>query len=163
MSVSKALDTFGKRVQKQARSNITRNGMNASGDLYKATKYELTSSPNSFTLTFDLPDYWQFQDQGVSGTERKFNTPFSYKTRKPPASIFESWAKQKGITPRDKKGKFITYKSFGFAVANSVFRQGIKPTKFFSKPFENEFKKLPNEVVEAYALELDDLLKFTTS
>jgi hypothetical protein len=163
MSVKKALDTFGKRVQQQARANLTRNKMNASKGLYESTKYDLTVSPNSFILSFDLENYWQFQDSGVSGTERKFNTPFSYKTKKPPAQIFEKWAKLKGIKPRNKQGKFTTYKSFGFAVATAIFKRGIKPTKFFTKPFENEFKKLPEEVVEAFALELDDLLTFTTS
>jgi hypothetical protein len=163
MSVKKALDTFGKRVQQQARANLTRNKMNASKGLYESTKYDLTVSPNSFILSFDLENYWQFQDSGVSGTERKFNTPFSYKTKKPPAQIFEKWAKLKGIKPRNKQGKFTTYKSFGFAVATAIFKRGIKPTKFFTKPFENEFKKLPEEVVEAFALELDDLLRFTTS
>jgi len=163
MSVKKALETFGKRVQQQARANLTRNKMNASKGLYESTKYDLTVSPNSFILSFDLENYWQFQDSGVSGTERKFNTPFSYKTKKPPAQIFEKWAKLKGIKPRNKQGKFTTYKSFGFAVASAIFKRGIKPTKFFTKPFENEFKKLPEEVVEAFALELDDLLTFTTS
>jgi hypothetical protein len=163
MSVKKALETFGKRVQQQARANLTRNKMNASKGLYESTKYDLTVSPNSFILSFDLENYWQFQDSGVSGTERKFNTPFSYKTKKPPAQIFEKWAKLKGIKPRNKQGKFTTYKSFGFAVATAIFKRGIKPTKFFTKPFENEFKKLPEEVVEAFALELDDLLTFTTS
>jgi hypothetical protein len=163
MSVEKALDTFGKRVQQQSRSNLTRLKKNVSGDLYKGTKYDLTVSPNSFSLSFPLTPYWNFQDAGVSGTERKFNTPFSYKTKKPPADIFESWAKRKGIKPRGANGQFTTYKSFGFAVANSVFKKGLKPTKFFTTPFENEFNKLPDELVKAYALELDDLLRFSTT
>jgi len=163
MSVEKALDTFGKRVQQQSRSNLTRLKKNVSGDLYKGSKYDLTVSANSLSLSFPMTPYWNFQDAGVSGTERKFNTPFSYKTKKPPAHIFESWAKRKGIKPRGANGQFTTYKSFGFAVANSVFKKGLKPTKFFTTPFENEFNKLPNEIVKAYALELDDLLRFSTT
>jgi len=163
MSVEKALDTFGKRVQQQSRSNLTRLKKNVSGDLYKGSKYDLTVSANSLSLSFPMTPYWNFQDAGVSGTERKFNTPFSYKTKKPPAHIFESWAKRKGIKPRGANGQFTTYKSFGFAVANSVFKKGLKPTKFFTTPFENEFNKLPNQIVKAYALELDDLLRFSTT
>lgn len=164
MSVKNALDKFGKRVQQQSRSNLTRWKKNASGDLYKGTEHTLETSNNSFRLTFPMVDYWKFVDSGVSGTEKKYNTPFSYKTKRPPAKVFESWAKRKGIKPRDKStGKFTSYKSFGFAVSNSIFKKGIKPTKFFSKPFENEFKKLPDEVVKAYALEINDLLNFTTS
>ena len=161
MSIEKALDTFGKRVQQQSRSNLTRLKKNVSGDLYKGTKYDLTVSANSFSLSFPMTPYWNFQDAGVSGTERKFNTPFSYKTKRPPAHIFESWAKRKGIKPRGANGQFTTYKSFGFAVANSVFKKGLKPTKFFTTPFENEFNKLPDEIVKAYSLELDDLLRFS--
>ena len=163
MSVEKALDTFGKRVQQQSRSNLTRLKKNVSGDLYKGSKYDLTVSANSLSLSFPMTPYWNFQDAGVSGTERKFNTPFSYKTKKPPAHIFESWAKRKGIKPRGANGQFTTYKSFGFAVANSFFKKGLKPTKFFTTPFENEFNKLPDEIVKAYSLELDDLLRFSTT
>ena len=164
MSIEKALKTFGERVQKQARSNLTKGNKNASGELYKKTKYDLSVSPNSFSLSFELTDYWEFQDQGVSGTEKKYNTPFSYKSKKPPAKVFEAWAKQKGIKPRSKtSGRFIRSKSFGFAISNHIYKNGIKPTKFFSKPFENEFKKLPDELVEAFSLQLDDLLKFATT
>jgi hypothetical protein len=169
MSIEKALQTFGKRVQQQSRSNLTRLKKNVSGDLYKGTKYDLTVSPNSFSLSFPMTPYWNFQDQGVSGTERKFNTPFSYKETSKVLGLeyntgtFAKWARQKGIKPRDKKtGKFITFKSFGLAVAINKKKFGIKPSKFFSTPFENEFNKLPDELVQAYSLELDDLLRFTT-
>lgn len=163
MRVEEVLQTFGKRVQQQARSNLTRQKMNASGGLYDATKYELSTGQNSFSLSFEMLEYWQYQDSGVSGTQKKYNTPFKYTTKKPPAQIFEKWAKQKGIKPRDKQGRFSTFKSFGFAVSNKIFKEGIAPTKFFTKPFENEFNKLPDEIVEAYALDLDDILKFTTN
>jgi hypothetical protein len=163
MRVEDVLRTFGKRVQQQARANLTRNKMNASGGLYDATKYDLQVGKNSFSLSFEMPEYWQYQDSGVSGTEKKYNTPFKYTNKKPPARVFESWAKQKGIKPRGKDGRFTTFKSFGFAVANSVFKKGIKPTKFFTKPFENEFNKLPDDIVEAYALDIDNLLTFTTN
>jgi hypothetical protein len=33
---------------------------------------------------------------------------------------------------------------------------------FFTKPFEKAFLNLPQEVIEAYALDIDDLLEFTT-
>ena len=182
MSIEKALDTFGKRVQQQSRSYLTKNKNNASGDLYKGTKYSLNVSPNSFSLSFPMTPYWRFFDSGVKGVggkradkivngkivkgedwqlKRVIDSPFSYKTKKPPAQIFEKWAKQKGIKPRGADGRFTTFKSFGFAVATSVFHTGLKTTKFFTTPFENEFNKLPDDLVQAYSLELDDLLKFT--
>ena len=157
--VEKELNKFGKRLVQASRSSLTQQKVKASGELYKSIGYDLKVSPNSFQFSFGstLP-YSKFQDQGVSGTEIKYNTPFSYKTKKPPASAFISWAKQKGIKPRGKDGRFTTLKSFGFAVANSVFKKGIKPKQFITRPFENAFKALPDELIKAYGLELDRTL-----
>jgi AraC-like DNA-binding protein len=47
-----------------------------------------------------------------------------------------------------------------FAIANSVYHTGLETTNFFTKPFKKEFKKLPEEVLEAYALETEEFLKF---
>jgi len=153
------LDKFGKRLVQASRSSLTQQKVKASGELYKSIGYDLTVSPNSFQFSFGstLP-YSTFQDQGVSGTQRKYKTPFSYKSKKPPASVFISWAKQKGIKPRGKNGRFTSYESFGFAVANSVFRKGIKPKNFITRPFEKAFKDLPDALIEAYGLELDRTL-----
>lgn len=162
LEVKKILDKFGKRLVQASRSSLTQKKVKASGELYKSISYDLKVSPNSFEFSFGSGlDYANFQDQGVSGTEKKFNTPFSYKSKKPPASAFINWAKQKGIKPRNKKtGKFTTFKSFGFAMSNHIFKKGIKPKNFISKPFERAFKALPDELVEAYGLELDrSLLK----
>jgi hypothetical protein len=38
---------------------------------------------------------------------------------------------------RDKKtGRFLSRKSLQYAVAKNIFKYGIKPTMFFTKPFE---------------------------
>ena len=160
MEVEKELNKFGKRLVQASRSNLTQQKINASGELYKSIGYDLKVSPNSFEFAFGSGlDYAEYQDRGVSGKKRKFKTPFSYKTKKPPADVFISWAKQKGIKPRNKAtGKFTTLKSFGFAMSNHVFNQGIKPKQFITRPFENAFKSLPDDLVEAYGLTLDRTL-----
>jgi hypothetical protein len=48
------------------------------------------------------------------------------------------------------------------AISHIVWHEGLKTTNFFTKPFEQAFKKLPDELIEAYALEVEDLLKFST-
>ena len=160
LEVKKILDKFGKRLVQASRSSLTQKKVKASGELYKSISYDLKVSPNSFEFSFGSGlDYSNFQDQGVSGTEKKFNTPFSYKSKKPPASAFINWAKQKGIKPRSKKtGRFTTFQSFGFAMSNHIFKKGIKPKQFITKPFERAFKDLPDEIIEAYGLELDRTL-----
>ena len=55
----------------------------------------------------------------------------------------------------------MSYKSMSFLIQRSIFEKGIKPSLFFTKPFEQGFKKLPDEVLEAYGLDIEDLLAFT--
>ena len=162
--VQKELELFKKRVIQQAKSNLTRMGKNSTGALHKGLKGEVTVfRTGNFALEFDLGKYGEFQDKGVSGKKKKYNTPFSYKTKMPPSKVFEQWVKNKGIKGRDKKGRFITTKSLTFLIARGIFNNGIKPSLFFTKPFENEYKKLSNDLVEAFGLDIDEFLKYTVN
>jgi hypothetical protein len=55
----------------------------------------------------------------------------------------------------------MTYKQTAFLIRNSIWNKGLKTTDFFSRPFELAFKKLPDELIEAYSLEVENLLKYT--
>jgi hypothetical protein len=162
--VKQELELFKKRVIQQAKSNLTKMKKNASGNLYKNLKGEVeVFSTGNFSLEFELGKYGEFQDKGVSGKKNKYNTPFSYKSKMPPSRVFEKWIKQKGIKGRDKKGRFITDKSLTFLIARGVFNNGIKPSLFFTKPFENEYKKLSDDLVVAFGLDIDEFLKYTVN
>ena len=162
-NLKRELSKFGRAVVQQSRSRLTKGKKNASKDLYNSIKFDLETGSNSFSLTFSMEDYGKFVDKGVSGKEKKYNTPFSYKNKKPPAKPFEKWARKRGIKGRDKKtGRFITRKSLSFALREHVYKKGIRPTLFFTKSFEQQFKNLPDDIIESYALDIDDFLKFTT-
>jgi hypothetical protein len=152
------LKDFSNYVVKQSRTNLTKGGKNSSKKLYDSIGYDLNVSKNSLSLDFKMEDYGKFQDQGVSGKIRKFNTPFSYKDKMPPTRAFDKWIVKKGIAPRSK-GKFISRESLKFAIARSVFLNGIKPSKFFTKPIEQGFQRLPDDVVQAYGLDVEYFLK----
>lgn len=156
---TKALDAFLKYVITQAKANLTRNKKNSSKALYNSLKSEFKVSPNSFRASISSLDYGEFQDKGVSGKKRKFNTPFSYKDKRPPAKAFDGWIVKKGIAPRNDKGQFQTRKGIAFAIANSVFLYGIKPSLFLTNPFEKGFKRLPDEIIEAFGLDVEMFLK----
>jgi hypothetical protein len=81
----------------------------------------------------------------------------------PPIKPLAEWAKSKGIRLRDDKGKFKkgNYNTIGFLISRSIFRKGIKPSLFFTKPFEQGFKKLPDELIKAYGLDVEEFLKYT--
>lgn len=157
-----ALNKFAKYVIQQSRSNLSKSGKNVSKELYNSLDYDLTVSKNSFSLSLLMEDYGVFQDKGVSGTEKKYNTPFKYTNKRPPASAFSNWVVRKGLKgTRDAKGRFVSRKGLMFAVANSVFKKGIKPSMFFTKPFEKAFKELNQELLQAYALDVERFMATT--
>jgi hypothetical protein len=160
-NVEDELNAFRKHVITEARKNLTRNKKNASKTLYNEMSSFLKVSKNSFELSFDMPIYGEFQDKGVSGVKKKYNTPFSYKSKMPPLDVFEAWIKRKGIKGRDKRGRFITNKSLSYLIARSVFNNGIKPSLFFTRPFELAYKRLGDDVINAFGLDIDDFLAFT--
>lgn len=163
-NVKDSLNKFGKYVVQQSRTNLTKGKKNVSKSLYDSIGYNLNVSPNSFSLSFIMDEYGMYQDKGVSGTRKKYNTPFSYKNKMPPIKPLADWAKFKNIRLRNDKGQFSkgNYKTIGFLISRSIFRKGIKPSLFFTKPFERSFKNLPDEVIEAFGLDIKEFLQFTT-
>ena len=156
----KALQAFLKYTVTQAKANLTRKKKNSTRALYDSLEYEYTVSANSFSASISSLDYGEYQDKGVSGKKKKYNTPFSYKDKQPPASAFDKWIVRKGIAPRNTQGQFQSRKGLAFAIARSVFINGIKPSLFLSKPFEDGFKRLPDDIIEAYGLDVEEFLKF---
>ena len=164
-----ALNAFGKYVVQQSRNKLTQSKKNASNKLYDSLGYNLKVMPNSFYMAFLMENYGEYQDKGVRGaggtrkTTSKFkrtnnrgkiwkqnapNSPFSFKEgNRPSVKHFEDWSNKKGLN--------------AFAVRQAVFRQGIRPSMFFTKPFEAAFKNLPDDIVEAYGLDIENFLKTT--
>lgn len=159
--VQKALDKFRDHVIRQARSNLTRLKKNSSKRLYNSIDGKVKAMPNSISMEFTMEEYGFYQDKGVSGKEKKYDTPFSYKSKMPPPSKLDKWVVRKGIAPRDEKGKFINRKSLTFLIARGIYKNGIKPSLFFTKPFESAYKKLPNELIEKYGIEAAKLFMET--
>ena len=152
------LEKFRDYVIQQARSNLSRIQKNSSKKLYDSITGEVKVMPNSMRVFFDMEEYGFYQDKGVSGTKRKYDTPFRYTNKMPPPKAFDKWIVKKGIAPRGKGGIFAKRKGLQFAIARSIFEKGIKPSLFFTKPFEAAFKNLPDEMIKAYGLEAEETL-----
>ncbi|MBC7524794.1 MAG: hypothetical protein H7239_10180 [Flavobacterium sp.] len=159
----KTLSEFRDSVVKQAKQNLISQGKNTFGNLSKALDQSyVKTSKNSFELAFTMPKYGEFQDKGVSGVKTKFDTPFSYKSKMPPTKSLDKWVVKKGIAPRNAQGKFISREGLKFAIARKIFLYGIKPSLFFTKPFEENYKKFINiELEKAFALDVENLFKFS--
>jgi hypothetical protein len=173
MFVEDVLNDFGRDVTAGARANLKRKDKNASGELSKSLDYDLIVHKQSFSLDFEWEDYGKFIDEGVHGVggtkadgskwkkKRVFGSSFRYKSKRPPHIAFNGWTIRRGIAPRSKGGQFQKRKGLLFAIANSVYHTGLETTHFFTSAFDKEFKKLPDEVIKAYDLDLDNFLKQT--
>lgn len=151
------LKKFRDYVVKQARNNLSKAGKRSSGKLYNSIDGEVKAMPNSIGIYFDMEEYGVYQDKGVNGKFSAWATAYSYKDKMPPPSKLDKWIVRKGIAPRDENGKLLPRKSLQFLIARSIFRKGIKPSLFFTKAFEGGYKKLPDELIKKYGLDMEKL------
>ena len=154
-----ALNNFGKFVVQQARTRLTKGRKNVSKKLYNSLGYKINATQDSISVIFEMEDYGKFQDQGVSGTKKKYNTPFSFKSKMPPSKAFSQFVVRKNIKgSRDEKGRFVSRKSLQYLIARSVYMRGIKPSMFFTKPFNQAFDKLPPELQEKFGIDIENII-----
>lgn len=145
------LNSFAKYVVQQSRSNLSKDKKNVSNALHKSIDYDLDFNfdGSGFILQFFMEEYGVYQDKGVSGTKKKYKTPFKYSNKYPNIGALDRWTVRKSQLKkkvRDSKGRFIPRKSLVFLIARKIFLKGIKPSLFFTKPFEKRFATLPKEL-----------------
>jgi len=167
--VEAVLQKFGKYLVTQSRSNLTRKDKNVRKNLYNSLSYSVATGKRSFSFSFEMEDYGKFQDKGVRGAvsaDKAPNSPYRFGsgTGKPGGLSrgIEQWVKDKGFQFRDRAtGRFLSFEQTAKAITRSVYMKGIEASRFYSRPFELGFEKLPDELVEAYGLDVEKFLKFS--
>ena len=172
----KALEQFRDLVVAEAKANLQRLGKDTSGKLSKSIKGEVKQMPNSIGIYFEMEPYGNFQDKGVKGAnptglpqgsknygkQNAPNSPYKFGTGSGPKGglrkSLDSWIVRKGIAPRSLTGQFVSRKSLKFILARSIYMTGIKPSLFFTKPFEEAYKILPDTLIDKYGLDAEQLL-----
>ena len=148
-NTKRVLDKFGKYLVKESRKNLTRKKKNVTNSLYESLDYDLKAMPNSFEFDFLMNEYGEWVDKG-----RKAG-------KNPPFSPLRKWVEDRRIQFRSNKGKFQSYDQTAWAIIKSIGKKGIPASNFYSRPFKLGYQKLPNEIVEAYALDVEQFLEFT--
>lgn len=148
-NTKKALDKFGKYLVKESRKNLTRKKKNVTNSLYESLDFDVKAMPSSFSFDFLMNEYGEWVDKG-----RKAG-------KNPPFSPLRKWVQDRRIQFRSNKGKFQSYDQTAWAIVKSIGKKGIPASNFYSRPFNLGYAKLPNEIVEAYALDVEDFLEFT--
>jgi hypothetical protein len=164
--VQKTFQEFGDYVIAKAKSNLKSSGKNASGKLIESLEYDLKVNENSVEFDFYAEDYWKFVDKGVKGkfsSAKAPNSPYQFGSgtgkKGGLRSAIDKWVIRKGLNNvRDKQGRFINRKQMVSMISSAIYNRGLSATQFFSKPFEEGFKQLPDEILEAYGKDLDKFL-----
>lgn len=160
-NLQESLEKFRDLVIEESKKSLIRQKKSSSGYLYKSIEgTPVRASGNSLEFSIKMADYGTFVDKGVNGRKSAYSTPYAYTNKMPPPNKLDKWIVRKGIAPRDEKGKFISRKSLQFLIARSIYNNGIKPSLFFTKPFEKYYKNLPQETLEAFGFDAIDLMSF---
>ena len=177
--IKKSLNEFAKKVVADSRSQLTKK--KASGALSRSLKNEVQVFKNSIMVSFKMLEYGLYVDKGVKGKnpnelpagaknkgkQQAPKSPYKFgsgrsKSKGSLRGSINKWVVRKNLKNiRDKKGRFLPRKSAIFLISRSIFLSGIKPSLFFTKPFEKNFKRLPKDLAKQYGLDVKKFLDTT--
>lgn len=168
-NIEKYLNSFGKYIVKQSRTNLTKGKKNVSKELYNSISFKVVTDADGFSVQFYMADYGTFVDKGVSGnkqtrrykdyTGKTVTSPYKYTTKQPPSKLLDKWVVKRGIAPRDKKGRFVSRKSISFLIARSIKVKGIKSTSFFQRPMQLGLKNFSKDLLGNLKVDIMNSLK----
>lgn len=154
MNEYKTIAEYMDSIEEQFRAAAPRQ----TGHLSNSIDAKLIKTATGFSVTVEMDDYGFYQDQGVNGVgyvqtksgraDKRYkvnrtvvkNAPFSYKDKMPPASAFKAYTSNVGQQ---------------YAIAQSVYRNGIKPKHFIQPIVDRVEKELLDMAEEDILLYLD--------
>ena len=164
-TITEVLKAFGLEMQADLRAELVKDKAYVSGDLAEQIDFTSVIEGTTFICTLRLKDYYDYVNQGVSGTDKKRNTPYSYvESSKIPFYFAKQWMNNKGLFV--DKGTTLTslagnkYKagskdSQAFAMARSWKEKGTKGNHFYDKVVTKErLDKLSKDLASAAAGDL---------
>jgi hypothetical protein len=170
--VNKTIEMFRDYVIREAKDNLKRTGHNNTSSLSNSLKGEVVTEDNFTIVGFKMNDYGTFVDLGVKGktsSNRAPNSPYKFgsgtgKKGGLTQGILK-WVKQKGFQFRSKeegsKGRFLSYESTAYLITRAIFHKGIKPSLFFTKPFEAGYKKyIDTDLIKAFGQDIETMVDY---
>ena len=159
------LEQYSKYVIQQAKTNLTKD-KKGGGNLYNSLSYDILIENEDFLVDFLMEDYGQFVDKGVKGKTSTYPetqaalSQFQYGSGTGPkgglTKGINKWLKKQKFQWKDKKtGRFMSYETMSFLIARSIYNKGLKANLFFTKPFEKGLEKLPQNLYDAFVLDVD--------
>lgn len=153
-NLDKALHAIGISVASEIKKLAKKDKFEASGDLDKSITYKVDGN----TVTVEGNKYIGAISSGIN--RRKF----------PNVNRIKEWLKDRGIQPRNKKGRFVArtdanMNSLAFIIGKSISERGIskrfgyKGSGFLEEMENNVVKNVTEMIAEAYKLDIIVKLK----
>lgn len=156
--VEKQLTKLGEKIISKAQQNEPENS-----DI-KDLKPNVKVEGNTVELRFRGNIGIIYQDRGVSGTEVKYDTPYSYTNKFPNIAALDKWAEGKTMTLKGGKVRDLN----SYVVAKKIYERGIEPKKFLTNAIKSSkdsiemktmVKSLSNKVRSEMAKEVKKTFK----
>jgi len=161
-TITQVLENFGNEMKADLTAELVKDGAYVSGNLAEHISFTSVINGTGFVFSLRLKDYYDYVNKGVSGTDKKRNTPYSYmSSSKIPFYFAKQWMNNKGLFKT--KGSTITslagkqYKvgskdSQAFAMARSWKEHGTKATHFYDNVVTDQrLDKLKKDLSKAAA------------
>lgn len=97
----------------------------ASGTLRNSVRVFTKTEKDVTVLQIMMEEYWQWVQSGRRPGSKGV-----------PTGSLLKWIKDRKLKGRDKLGRFITDKSFAFAIQNNIKKFGIRPSNFLDISIE---------------------------
>jgi len=155
------LNAFGMSVISKAKSLAPRD----TGALADSLSYEILDDGESIGIKFNGIDYAQFQDLGVQGAKSSAkapNSPFKFGSGSGGGmrGAIDKWVVRKGLDGvRDAQGRFIGRKGMVYVISRSIYNTGLRPTLFFTRPFEKERRAMLGKLNKALNNDYENKIK----
>jgi hypothetical protein len=171
-TITQVLHEFGEEMITDLRAQLVKDKAYVSGNLAEQIDFTAVVNGQGYLFQLKLKDYYDYVNKGVSGTDKKRNTPYSYmSSSKIPFYFAKQWMNNKGLFVA--KGTTITslagkqYKagdkdSQAFAMARSWKQNGIRGNHFYDKVVtEARIEKLQKDLAEAGAKDISTIITDT--
>ena len=180
-NVQAVLTRFRDFVISESKKNLNKGGEHGShnntNSLKNSIKGEIVSEGDFSIVAFKMNDYGYYQDQGVKGKSSSAKAPNSDfrfgsgKSKGKGQGLTKSilkWVQAKRFQFRNKvsgkntkKGTLMSYQQTAYLISRSIFHKGIKPSLFFTKPFEAGYKKyIDTDLMKAFSQDVDTIFDY---
>jgi hypothetical protein len=138
--LNKIFEEIGSELVKELTKNLLQLDKKATGDLIRSLDYKVVEKVDGFLVTLLADEHLKWVDEGRRPGKQ------------PPTKALDRWVVARGITMKDKKGKFIKRESVKFLIARAIGKKGIKPTNVIQKTIDNVWTR-KKELIRKAAIE----------